>query len=139
MKRRYGKKKTLTLTKEKIYLIHLIRGVIENCESKILRTGLLNRLKSIDKELLYKIFCLDNQGFVAFIIKMSKIYIDTQDNQFSVKKKHSNIDIYRQNQILIPLEDFIFYTKSSSLNFNYYSNNKCEKSKAEKVGLKENI
>lgn len=91
------------------------------------------RLKSIDKELLYKVFCLDNQAFVALIIKMSKHHVDTHHNQFSYNSKESLVNVYKPEQILLPVPAFLFSFKRENLNFNYYYDSKNEKIKAEKV------
>lgn len=94
---------------------------------------MLIRLKSIDKELLYKIFCLDNQAFVAMVIKMSKHHVNTHHNQFSYNSKESVVNVYKPEQILLPLSTFLFSFKRESLTFNYYYDSKNDKIKAEKV------
>lgn len=84
--------------------------------------------------MLYKIFCLDNQAFVALIIKMSKHHVDTYHNQFSYNSKESVVNVYKPEQILTPLHSFLFSFKRENLNFNFYYESKNEKVKAEKVG-----
>lgn len=89
-------------------------------------------MKSIQKELLYKIFCIDNQAFVAMITKMLKQQMDICTNKFSYAKDQK-VDIYKPDQILMPLSSFFYSVKKDQTAFNTPVDLKVEKIKAEKV------
>lgn len=105
----------------------------ENLRSRRSKNGDLTRLKSIQKELLYKIFCIDNQPFVALILKMQK-QLAFSKNKF-LFAKDQKVNIYKSEQILIPLTDFIYAVDKNQMNFNFSADTKEEKIKAEEVIL----
>ena len=67
------------------------------------------------------------------IIKMSKHHIDTHHNQFSYNSKEVKVNVYKPEQILLPLPAFLFSFRRENLAFNYYYDARNEKIKAEKV------
>jgi len=64
---------------------------------------------------------------------MSKHHIDTHHNQFSYQSREPKVNIYKPEQILVPLADFLFSYRRDNLCFNFYYDSRNEKIKAEKV------
>mgnify|MGYP006978835403 CR=1 FL=1 len=82
--------------------------------------------------MLYKIFCIDNQAFVALIAKMLKQQLELSTNKFSYAKEQK-ADIYKPEQILMPVDSFFYSIKKELTAFNTLGDSKAEKIKAEKV------
>lgn len=64
---------------------------------------------------------------------MSKYQVDIHHNQFAYNSKTPKVNIYKSEQILLPLPKFMFSYIRDSLNFNYNYDSKNEKIKVEKV------
>lgn len=82
--------------------------------------------------MLYKIFCIDNQAFVALIAKMLKQQMDHSNNKFTLAKEQK-VDIYKPEQILMPVGSFFYAITKEMTAFNSPGDLKAEKIKAEKV------
>lgn len=63
---------------------------------------------------------------------MVRQQIDNSTNKFSYAKEQK-INLYKPEQILMPLSDFFYAVKEDQMNFNYPAETKNEKLKAEKV------
>lgn len=86
--------------------------------------GILIRLRAIDKTLLYKIFCIENQAFVSLILKMVNCQLETQKNFFSIvsNKEIDTNYLYKPSSMLMPLDKIMFSIKRDTLTFNGYAN-----------------
>lgn len=90
----------------------------------VLSNGELRRLKKIDKTLLNRIFSVENQAFVAFILKLTDSVYNRKKRYFAttIKKNDDFSYFYTSAQILDPLDkDIVGSFKNNNMMY-YFVN-----------------